>query len=152
MGVRAPLSAVNSSGTSSTRFSFSKRARFWLMPSTISFIERLHFWIRNQFGAGEKGISFSRAHCFQQGEVRGDQNGGEFALVAEDGGDSDQRIQLQRILDRLRRDEFSAGGLDQVFLAIGDGEISIGVDVADVAGLEPAIRPSAALVSSGRFQ
>ena len=48
-------------------------------------------------------------------------------------------IELERVLDRLWRDEFSAGGLDQVFLAVGDGKISIGVDVADVAGLEPAI-------------
>jgi hypothetical protein len=39
----------------------------------------------------------------------------------------------------LGRDEFSAGSFDEIFFAVGDGEISIGVDVADVAGLEPAI-------------
>ena len=35
VGVRTPLSAVNSSATSMTRFSFSKRARFALTPSTM---------------------------------------------------------------------------------------------------------------------
>jgi hypothetical protein len=47
-------------------------------------------------------------------------------------------VELERILDGLRRDKLSARSLDQIFLAVGDGKISIGVDVADVAGFEPA--------------
>ena len=45
----------------------------------------------------------------------------------------DQRIELQRILDRLRRDEFSARCLDQILLAIRDRKESVTVDVPDVA-------------------
>ena len=86
-----------------------------------------------------KGILFSCAHVFQRDKVGGHENGGKFAAVTEDSRDSNQRIELERILDRLRRNKFSARSLDQIFLAVGDREISIGINVADVAGLEPAI-------------
>ena len=51
----------------------------------------------------------------------------------------DQWIQFQGILDRLRGDELPTGSLDQVFLAVRDREISVGIDVADIARLEPAV-------------
>ncbi len=70
-------------------------------------------------------------------EVWGDDDRWEFPPVANDRSDSDERMQLQRIFDGLGRDEFSAGGLNEIFFSIGDGQISVGVDVADVTGLEP---------------
>ena len=39
----------------------------------------------------------------------------------------------------MRGDKFSRRGLDQVLLAIGDEEIVVLVEIADVAGAEPAI-------------
>src|SRR6202044_2584316 len=76
---------------------------------------------------------------FQGNKVGGEQNRRELAPVAEDGGEADQRIDLKRIFSGLRGDKFSARRFDEVVLAAGDGEISIGLEVADVASLEPAI-------------
>ena len=39
----------------------------------------------------------------------------------------------------MRSDELAARGFDEFFLAVGDREISIGVDVTDVSSLEPAV-------------
>ena len=47
-------------------------------------------------------------------------------------------IVLELVLDRLRRDQLAARGLEQLLLAVGDVEKSIGVEVGDVAGAEPA--------------
>src|SRR5208337_5320782 len=77
---------------------------------------------------------------FQNGEVRGDQYRGKFPAVTEHHGCPNEGVELQRTFDRLRRDEFSAGGLDQILLAIGDRKESIAVEVSDVARLEPAIQ------------
>src|SRR5258707_1024318 len=45
---------------------------------------------------------------------------------------------FEGVFDGLRRDEFASSGLDEIFLAVGDEEIVVGVQVADVAGVEPA--------------
>ena len=105
-----------------------------------SFVEALNFRICDQSPPRTKRNAIGARPLFQQRKIRRYDHRGKFAPVAEDGRDSDQRIELQRILDRLRRDEFSARSLDQIFLAIGDREISVGVDVANVAGLEPVSR------------
>ena len=44
------------------------------------------------------------------------------------------------ILDRSGCHEFSCGCLQQLFLAVGDREVTIVVESADVAGAEPAVR------------
>src|SRR5229473_980890 len=75
---------------------------------------------------------------FERNKVGGDDDGGELALVAQDSDSADEGIQFQGILDWLGSDEFSARSLDQILLAIGDRQISIGVDVTDIARLEPA--------------
>src|SRR5712671_2860506 len=74
---------------------------------------------------------------FKRDKVGGDDDGRELALIPNDGGGADERIQFQRIFNRLGCDEFSARSFDQIFLAIGDRQISIGVDVADIAGFKP---------------
>ena len=61
-------------------------------------------------------------------------------LVAHHHGFGDQSTVFQRILQRLWGDEFSAGSLDQIFLPVGDGQEALGVEVANVAGLEPPIK------------
>jgi hypothetical protein len=49
---------------------------------------------------------------------------------------------FKRIFDGLRRNEFSAGRLDEILLAIGNGKKAVGIEVADVARLEPAVDES----------
>src|SRR5204862_63633 len=58
--------------------------------------------------------------------------------------DRDERLRdeprgFERVLEILRRDVLAAGRDDQVLLAIGDLEEAVLVELADVAGAEPAI-------------
>ena len=48
-------------------------------------------------------------------------------------------LRLSSALDRLRRDLLAAGRDEQVLLAVGDRQVAVGVDRADVAGVEPAV-------------
>src|SRR3954464_2350735 len=93
----------------------------------------------DEFSAG--GVLHSILLCpiFKMGEGGSDYDGREAASVANNSGFANERIGLERTLDGLRGDELSARGLDEIFFAVGDGEESVGVDHADVAGLEPSI-------------
>src|SRR5260370_19125814 len=70
--------------------------------------------------------------------VRHDESDDESALVADDHGVCYVRTRLQSVRDGLRGDEFSSGGLDEIFFAVGDEEVVVGVEIADVAGVKPA--------------
>src|SRR5262249_27294001 len=73
----------------------------------------------------------------QRVEGRDDQRRGEFSGVADDYGLLDHRDRADQVLDRLRRDVFAQAGLDQVFLAVGNADVAVGVDRPDVAGVKP---------------
>jgi hypothetical protein len=51
----------------------------------------------------------------------------------------DVRAGFQGILNRLGGYKFAARGFQQILFAIGDEEIVVGVEISDVAGMEPAI-------------
>src|SRR5579871_3346140 len=74
--------------------------------------------------------------------MRKDQYGAEFALVTHDSGFRDQRIVLQGTLNGLRRNEFSTRGLDQILLAVGNGEEALAIELSDVASLKPSVGES----------
>ena len=61
------------------------------------------------------------------------------APVADEHRRADVRGALQQRLERLRRDVLAVGVDDDVFLAVGDLEEAVRVDLADVAGVEPAV-------------
>src|SRR5215475_13214374 len=69
--------------------------------------------------------------------LRNDQRGGEFAPVADDYHLVDVLAAFDGVLDRLGRDVFTPASLNQVFLAVGDEEVTVGVEVADVARAQP---------------
>ena len=46
---------------------------------------------------------------------------------------------LERTFNRLWRDEFPAGSLQQIFFAIGYVKKTVFVNAADIAGFEPVI-------------
>src|SRR5205807_1940780 len=46
---------------------------------------------------------------------------------------------LECTFDSLRRDVLPAAGLDQVLLSVGDAQISVSVQLPDVARVEPAL-------------
>ena len=73
------------------------------------------------------------------GVVGNDDGDDEFALVADDHGIEDVGAGLQRVFDGLWGDEFSSGGFEKILFSIGDEEIVVFVEIADVAGLEPAV-------------
>ena len=76
---------------------------------------------------------------FQSRKIRRNQRADELVLVAHQRRLRHQHDVLELVFDRLRRDELAARCLEQLFLAVGDVEKSIGVEVADVAGAEPAL-------------
>ncbi len=75
--------------------------------------------------------SHSRVRDEQRHEVR--------ALVAVDHRLGDLRPLGQQALDPRRRDVVAAGVDDDVLLAIGDAQVAVGIDLADVAGVQPAV-------------
>jgi hypothetical protein len=66
----------------------------------------------------------------QRGEVR--------APVAVDDRLRDPAAEPQRVLDVRRRDVLAAGGDDEVLLAARDRQVAVGVELAEVAGVQPA--------------
>src|SRR5665647_564205 len=72
-------------------------------------------------------------------EVRHDQRGDELPSAADDDGRPDIGVRLEEVLDRLGGDVLAAGRDQDVLLPVGDDEEALLVDVADVAGLEPAV-------------
>ena len=71
--------------------------------------------------------------------VRDDQHADVRLALADDDRAVDQRVAHQRILDRLRRDVLAARRLEERLLAVGYPEEPVGVDLADVAGVDPAV-------------
>src|SRR6267378_1782112 len=68
-----------------------------------------------------------------------DERGNKFAPITDDHGIQNVGARLQSVFDGLRSDEFSRRRFDQVFFAVGDEEIVVLVEIADVAGREPAV-------------
>src|SRR5262245_34888555 len=60
-------------------------------------------------------------------------------LVAMDHGLNDLRLEAQKALDPRRRDVVAAGEDDDVLLAVGDAQEVVGVEGADIAGMQPAV-------------
>ncbi len=60
----------------------------------------------------------------------------------------DIRLERQIAFDARRRDRLAAGILDEVALAVGDPDIAVIIEEADIAGLEPAVFEG----SRGRFR
>src|SRR5215475_428289 len=59
---------------------------------------------------------------------------------ADDGGFAHPRVLEDQVLDVERRDPFAAG-LDDALEAVGDLQVSVGADDADVAGVQPSAEP-----------
>ena len=63
----------------------------------------------------------------------------------------DRRMAEQRVLDFGRIDVLAAGD-DHVLHAVVDVEVAVRVEIAGVAGVEPAVADGACAVASGWFQ
>ncbi len=70
-------------------------------------------------------------------------------FVADQRHLADHEGVLELVLDGLGGDHFAAGGLEQLFFAIGNVEKAVVVKSRDVSGEEPAIAVEGAVVFSG---
>ena len=68
-----------------------------------------------------------------------DERGDVRPAVADDERLRDEARRLERVLEILRRDVLAAGRDDQVLLPVGDLQVAVLVDLADVPGAEPAV-------------
>src|SRR5215470_6230452 len=64
--------------------------------------------------------------------IRNDQSHDESAAVAHNHCVQDVGAGFQCVFDGLRRDEFAGSSLDQIFLAVGDEQVVVFVEVANV--------------------
>ncbi len=60
-------------------------------------------------------------------------------LVAEHDSLRDEGYRLDHCLDTLRRDVLSCRVDDQIFLSVGNAQVTVLVERADVAGPEPTV-------------
>ena len=67
------------------------------------------------------------------------QRAGVLAAVADHHHLVDVGRFLELVLDHLRGDVLAAAGLEHFLLAVGDAQVAAGVDLADVAGVQPAV-------------
>src|SRR6266851_4126221 len=92
-----------------------------------------------QLGVGCKFDSLVGGFGGDRSGIGDDEGNDEFAFVADDHGVEDVGAGLERVFHGLRGDKFACGSLQQIFLAVGDEKIVVLVQVADVAGGEPAV-------------
>src|SRR5215471_12566485 len=86
-----------------------------------------------------KREAFQSRIAVQHFHVRMDQSRSELSSVSDDDHLRNESARHQQALDSLRSDVLSAAGLDQIFLTVGNGKISVAVDFPDVPCPEPAI-------------
>ena len=83
--------------------------------------------VGDEIGAATLVDTVLRGPGIESDEVGGDEYTDELVLVTDQGGIGDEDIVFELVFNRLRGDEFAAGGLEQLFFAVGDIEEAIGV-------------------------
>ena len=89
--------------------------------------------------AGSLGQPFSSASFDALLHIERDQRDQVGPAVADHDALRDPLALLDLRLEVRRRDVLAAGGDDDVLLAAGDREIAVFVELADVAGVKPAV-------------
>ena len=139
VGVSSSLSAVHSTGRTSKRLTCSIRARRWLAASTASWTSAEHLLVGGQGGQVVGAEAVAGGPAGGELVVEHDQGDHIRPVVAVDQGLADERVLLEEALDVGRGQVLAAGGDDQLFLAVDDLEVAVAVQLADVAGVQPAL-------------
>ena len=71
--------------------------------------------------------------------VQHDQGADIWPAVADGAGLPHQRVLLEQVLEVGRRDVLTAGGDDQLLLAVDDADVAVAVNGPDVAGVQPTV-------------
>ena len=139
VGVSSPAAWERSWSSTAKRLICSIRATLSFTSSTASWstsctarVADHRRQIRRHAGALGERVELVRVERQQRHEVR--------AVVAVDDGLRDPARLAQRGLEVRRADVLAARRDDQVLLAPGDGDEAVRVDLAEVAGLQPAGR------------
>ena len=98
------------------------------------------------------GLPCVVAQAGQRLRVEGDQRGDERAAVADDHALADQRVGADPVLEHGGRDVLAARGHQDLLLAAGDPQEAVVVELAEVAGVEPAVGSSASAVAASLSQ
>ena len=97
------------------------------------------------FAAPESNSLGSRVR-FETRKIGHNQSADKLSALAQDHDLRNVRVPLEQIFQLLRGDELPSRSLEQILLAPGDGEESVGVDCAQVAGAKPAIHEGPAVL------
>jgi len=98
-----------------------------------------HVLVVLRLGDGERWPVVGLEPLGQDLGVQGDERGDERLPVADDDRLGDQRVPAQGVLHHRGGDVLPPGRDDDLLLAAGDGEVTVRVQVADVAGVEPPV-------------
>ena len=132
------VSCDRSRGRMATFLTCSTRANFSLISSTWSSIAlRTSGLVANCGGVLGEAVLLGVGDGFFG--VEGDQGDQVGPAVADDDALGDQRVLLDFLLEVGRSDVLTARGDDDVLFAAGDLDEAFGVDLANVAGVQPAV-------------
>src|SRR5579859_747649 len=95
--------------------------------------------IGGQLGVGRKFQAVLGELGGDSDRVGNDEGDDKFALITDNHGVQDIRAGFQGIFDGLRGDEFAGGGFEEILFAVGDEEVIVFVEIANVAGFKPAV-------------
>src|SRR5450759_1759084 len=111
-----------------------KREVFDSLPGANSLVDRVHGLVYQPDDAWVFDQLFGRAgdQLVDRSPVGDDESSHVRPGVADDHRLLDQVVALDLELELLRRHVLAAGGFEQIFLAVGDFQESVGVDLADV--------------------
>ena len=71
--------------------------------------------------------------------VESDQAGDEGLRISDDDALADQGVGAQPVFEHGRGDVLASGGDDELLLATGDRQVAIGIELADVAGVQETV-------------
>src|ERR1700735_1741482 len=105
----------------------------------LAWEEVAHPWIRERLRGRSKILVLPSSFTLDSRKIGNDQHRNEFALVADYDRVGYERRLLQQIFDRRRRHELSGCSLQQFFFAIGDNQVSVLIQTADISGRKPSV-------------
>ena len=139
-GVSSPVASVKSCGRIRNTLIASALETAWLASSTARLDLGPQRLVVAQLGdAVVSGPAVRGQPLRQRLLVDGDQRGDERLPVADHHALADQRVRPDPVLQHRRGDVLAAGGDDDLLLAPGDLQVAVVVELAQVAGVEPAV-------------
>ena len=107
------------------------------MPLDFVHCQIVDLPLADQFGRLFEGYTVSAGIRGEHAVIGHDQRRYELSSIANYHDVVKVRTQLQAVFDWLRRNIFTAGGDNKVFLPIGDFQVPLRVELPDIARMKP---------------